>query len=120
RLRGKMACYPNGRASTRVSSNYAHINSVYVAGDELHLIYHNETHKTGRRSRWVTLNRELQVVESREIDGGCAHNITYWRGQATFCDSQGSSLVWGNRRIHLGVFTRGIAATDDVVFVGGS
>ena len=113
--------YPNGKAWIGKKSNrYAHINSLFSDGELIYLVYHNQTSKTGRSSQLATFTRSWEMCDLSDLGAGCAHNILMWRGTTTFCDSIGGALVWGNRRIQVNQYTRGLAATESHVFVGGS
>jgi hypothetical protein len=118
---GNRIVYPNGRALRgKQSANYAHINSVYCDNDFVWLVYHNYSKVTGKPSQIVKLDHALNIVEKLDIAAYDAHNIVPYRGNLLYCDSSGKALIYGDRRIDLGGFTRGLAIVNNRIFVGRS
>lgn len=114
-------CYPNGTlAFGRRSPNYAHINSVFCDGDRLFIVYHNETKKTGRKSQVAILDLDLRLQNVVSLDAGCAHNVLPIESDIAFCDSMNGAVRLGSRSLSLGLYTRGLAKSGSVLFVGGS
>ena len=114
--------FPAGKLDQgRQSDNYAHMNSVWSDGEDIWLMFHNETAKTGNRSELVRLDHQHRLVERIDTNAGNAHNVAMIRGEAIFCDSNDGTLVWGERPVYrTHEFTRGLSITDDTVLVGQS
>ena len=121
RTRLVRTAYPAGRTRrTSGGAEYVHLNSVYQADDRTYLVFHNQSRKTGKPSEVAILDENLQLVERREINGKCAHNVALWRDELIVCDSLGGTVLIGSQTMPLGAFTRGLAIVDDHAFVGGS
>lgn len=116
--------YPAGplRQEGRKSENYVHLNSLFQNGDELFILFHNETKKTGKRSEICTYDlRRGMVRERRVLDAGAGHNVVPWKGELLCCDSLGGRLMLGNTPVFSAdSFLRGLAVTEDLILVGGS
>lgn len=113
--------FPEGRLDRgRESSNYLHLNSVFRNSRHVYLMCHNDTIKTGRKSKILVMDEELNVIKTIDSDSSCAHNVALLDGQIIYCDSIGQSLVWGGDRVKLDKFTRGLAMSKDVIYVGSS
>lgn len=124
-LRGRLQdeMYPVGKLSEgKTSPNYAHLNSVYAHGDNIFVVAHNYTQKSGRPSELLIFDRRcLQLVERIENIGACAHNTIVLNGARLSCDSLSGRLRYGERvLLETGYFTRGLAMNDHHLLMGGS
>ena len=101
-----------------------HLNSVFLAGDLLYVM----AHRHNKGAELITLSYpELREIAREPIPGKSGlHNV--WvsdEGQKIGCDSETASVIdlengcplWESAAQ---VFTRGLAASDDVVVVGES
>jgi len=100
-----------------------HFNSLFPHGDTLYVVAHN----CGRKSEVWELDREtLAVRRVRTTETEWAHNLLICEHGMLVCDSRNGSLydvqsgrtVW--RADESPVITRGLAMTDDHLFVGRS
>jgi len=109
-------------AAGRSSANYAHLNSVVAYGDTVHVIAHNYTQHSGRRSERLLLDRRTLELRERVPDiGSSAHNFVAADGLELTCDSgDGSLLNRGEAIFSPGTFTRGVAYDGSHILVGGS
>lgn len=113
--------YPNGRVwRGRRSPNYCHMNSVLSDGETTLVVLHNQTGKTGKKSELIRLDSNLNVTGRRTLNAGAAHNVVALDGRIGYCDSLAGEFVHGEKRLSLGPFTRGVAITEDAIFIGGS
>jgi hypothetical protein len=112
--------HPTG-ARDILLGNTSHFNSVYGADGAVHVVAHNETHKTGKPSEAFVLDRAGRVLERRDLVGGSCHNIAPVDGGWVTCWSwEGSVGVDGREVLSLGGFTRGLALGSDHHVVGAS
>ena len=118
--------HPSGELANHdiYSLNYKHYNSVYCDFDYLYIVAHNDTKKSGRKSEIhiVDFFGDFQSVERQSINAICAHNYMKWRGKSCWCDSlRGALFVDGKSVLRENeIVTRGLAANDEYIFVGGS
>lgn len=114
--------FPGGELlEGRDSANYAHMNSIWRSGDDIWLMFHNETKKTGNHSELVRLNAEHRIAERIQTKASNSHNVCILDGEFLYCDSLAGSLVHGSEAVYRSdLFTRGLAVTEDRVFVGES
>jgi hypothetical protein len=131
RVRGSAyrAFYPIGRAAFQdYEHGYAHLNSLVARGDELWLLKHNGTGKTGKPSELVRCRLRsdtLDVVETFSVSGGGCHNIVFLPGgEIVVCDSQSGRLIearGGAMLTEVGArYTRGLSIDATTVVVGES
>jgi hypothetical protein len=97
-----------------------HLNSVCAHREQLSVMYHNLTQKTGRRSQIAVFGLDLRFKRLIDTPAGSAHNISFADGKLLYCDSDAGSVVWENRVFRTGIFTRGLAVSDSLFLVGGS
>ena len=103
------------------TNHLIHANSIYNHRGNVYLVYHNQTTRTGFKSQIITLNNALDVDRVIDTDAGCVHNVVILtNGEMIYCDSQGGTVIWGDAILPCGYFTRGLAATDSFIIVGGS
>ena len=108
-------------------SNYSHFNSLFVnpsSGDVM-VLAHNLGSRTGRESEIYYMDKDsLAVTDIRPISGKNCHNL-YDNGErlmvcnslmGELCDYRGGKKVL----FSCDKFTRGLAATDDYLLLGGS
>ncbi len=116
--------YPAGKLKNgRSSSNYCHFNSVFVVGDVVYLLAHNETVKTGKKSTIYCLDKKsLEVLDIIETSGTNAHNIVFYQGEIMYCDSMKGAIIHGEKVLFQDerYMARGLSVTDDYIVVGGS
>lgn len=115
--------YPNGPLENgRSSPNYCHFNSVFATPDQVFLVAHNQTKKTGRSSEIYRLDRELRHLEVLATRSGAAHNVALIQGDLWHCNSLEGTLVVGECPVFQDrrYFTRGLAVNERHVLVGGS
>jgi hypothetical protein len=109
-------------ADGRRSGNYHHFNSVFAWGDAIHLMAHNDSTKTGRRSEcWVLDRATFEVREVRDLGSHNAHN--YWTDGSSemWCDSHNGGVMRdGQLFFKTDAFVRGLSIADDVILVGDS
>lgn len=101
-----------------------HLNSVFLRGHTLFVL----AHRHSRGSQLATLTYpDLNIVDIKDLGSRTGlHNI--WvkaDGQYVSCHSESGSVVDLNSKVPLwesgaGVYTRGLAATDEYVLVGES
>lgn len=105
-----------------------HINSIHRDGDDFWVCYHNlsKTLGEGKPSRAVRLDSTLSTVKEFVEIGHCIHNVFVDDTYIYVCDSDDGALVRLNREsnevvsLPLGPWTRGLAVSDDFIFVGSS
>lgn len=114
--------FPFGTLSSgRGSSNYVHLNSIFFTEDSVCLMCHNETSKTGRKSKIVVLDRDFSSLLSEIEVGENAHNVVVRGGVFNWCNS-GAGLLSSSvgKNVSFDNFTRGLSVTDRYVVVGES
>lgn len=102
---------------------YGHFNSIFASENEIVLLAHNVTTKTGRLSQVYHLNKKRKVAHKYEIDGYNCHNVYSDTSRLIICDSARNRVVdYQNNDVLFGCpkFTRGLALSVDYVLVGGS
>ncbi len=100
-----------------------HFNSLYREGDTLYFLSHNFKHPS---QLWVLSWPDLEVREVLDTTAGWAHNIWPCEHGLVICDSRNKGLydvrsgktLWAAEEN--GVMTRGLAASEDLIFVGRS
>lgn len=115
--------YPDGRLEDgRRSANYRHFNSVFRDGPDIYLVAHNETQKTGRRSRIYRLDTGWSVREILPTESRSAHNVVRLDGELWHCSSLDGTLLRGDRVVFRDerYFTRGLAVNRERILLGGS
>lgn len=117
-----IAVYPNGKLKRgRKSKNYNHFNSIYKKDNNILLLAHNETYKTGNKSEIYILDMNYQVKEIIRIDGSNCHNIYMDNENEIICKSlEGKILINRTDAIDLKDFTRGLSVADDFYIFGGT
>lgn len=97
--------------------DFNHFNTIYIAGQRLHLMAHNNDREPSRVYVFDFATREL--VETIGL-GQQAHNIWVDRGEYHACNS-GHGMITSERTWQVqrtGGFPRGIAVTPRHIFVG--
>ncbi|MGB0598534.1 MAG: hypothetical protein ACPGLY_17740 [Rubripirellula sp.] len=114
--------FPGGElANGRQSSNYAHMNSIWRSDSDIYVLFHNETKKTGRHSEIIRLDTNHAIAERISTTASNAHNVVNVDGEFLFCDSLYGKLMSGDSVVYQSeYFTRGLAVTPDLVFLGAS
>lgn len=114
--------YPNGELPEDGSkSNYVHINSVFSDGDNLYLVYHNQTYKTGNMSEVVQLDSGYKVVKRWSTLGKSAHNIYVDDTGYLICNSQDGELHFKDETLlKIPYYTRGLALNNERILLGAS
>ena len=115
--------YPLGKLlKGRESENYGHINSITFHKDKVYVLAHNETKKTGKNSRILVLNHNLELTNIIDTISKNAHNIVFYQGNLLVCNSLNQTLLVNNKNkeYHLATFTRGLEIVGDNILVGGS
>ncbi len=115
---------PVGAAGfNRWDEGYAHLNSIIRRGDEVFLLKHNGTAKTGKKSEVLRCGLDLEVRETIALDGGACHNIVFLEdGRFLVCDSVGGNLIDSRGEIYPvdDMWTRGLSVSRDQIVVGSS
>lgn len=107
----------NGRNST----NYAHINSIYLTFEHVYLFCHNETKKTGIYSSILILNHKFELLKEIKTSASNGHNIINLNGDLIYCDSLNNALMANDIMVYKAdMFTRGLSVTNDYFVLGGS
>ena len=115
--------HPNGRLPDgRNSDNYRHFNSVFRSGQDIYLVAHNWSQKTGRFSQIYRLDRNWKVREVLSTRSRSAHNVVCLDGEMWHCGSLDGTLVRGRRTVFRDerYFTRGLAVNHEHILLGGS
>jgi hypothetical protein len=124
--------YPVGYAKQHYPKNpkHRHFNSVYGHGDNLYLLAHNNTLKSGKFSDIYVYGKDVRShYKIIEGIGRAAHNIIIDEAGSLYtCDSGEHSLLRYDgdfvttlfRDSHFKTFTRGLAMNQDIVVIGGS
>jgi hypothetical protein len=100
-----------------------HFNSVHRVEDQIYLIAHNYERPS---VVWILSWPELEVIGQKVTGAGWAHNIWIGEWGMVICDSQNGGLyevlsgktIWKTKERTL--MTRGLAVSDDFIFVGRS
>lgn len=99
----------------------SHLNSVFVSNNDLHLISHNFTMKTGKLSDRIIVNLNSSEVQSIPLNAHSAHNIYVKGDDSIFCDSNNKTLCKNQLAFFKSdKFLRGLSITEEFFFVGGS
>ena len=116
--------YPNGKLNNgRSSDNYNHFNSIFKYKNDIHIIAHNETKKTKRKSEIYTINySKRKNITIQKTDGSNCHNIYLNKNQKIYCKSLEGILSINNKDVisHKDIFTRGLSVSDKHIILGGS
>ncbi len=116
--------YPNGKLKNgRFSKNYNHFNSIFKYKNDLHIIAHNETKKTNRKSEIYTIkNFKTKNITKQKINGSNCHNIYINQNQKIYCKSLEGILSINDKDVisHKDIFTRGLSVCDKYIILGGS
>jgi len=115
--------YPRGKLKHgRDSKNYVHMNSVWINGKGLPvLFYHNQTSKTKRNGEIAHLNSDFVECDSIEVEAANGHNIIPVNNKWAYCDSMNAKLVCGEIGTYEATkFTRGLAKAHHYWLVGES
>lgn len=109
------------KINSRKDIYYSHINSIYVDNDNIYMLFHNETLKTGKKSQLCKYNKKNKKIKIINTSFGCAHNILKYKNKFLICDSLNSKIYHGNR-IFLNTygFTRGLLIHNKKLFIGDS
>lgn len=117
--------YPNGKLDNgRNSDNYAHINSVFIRGQKIFLMFHNDSTNNGVASA-IYVNRMSEFISDSKGEliqnvGSCAHNIYFDGKELHYNDSNNSIFVKGDMQKKLEGLLRGLCLTQKTIFVGSS
>lgn len=114
--------YPLGKLDEgRSSSNYAHINSIYVRDDDIVVLCHNDSRKTNRPSQIAILKHSLDakcIVDTSIMAG---HNVVPLGHGFLCCDSLHGTLNHAGKDVFTAdCFTRGLSITKEHIVLGGS
>lgn len=100
---------------------HSHLNSVFISNDNLHLISHNFTMKTGKLSDWVIVNLNSLEVQTIPLNAHSAHNIYVKEQDYFFCDSNNKILYKNQLQLFkANKLLRGLSLTSENIFIGGS
>ena len=113
---------PTGKWA-RTDPEYRHVNSILAVGDlNLLLLHTGETHTNGR-SELAVFDLDWQPVSRWTLDGRWCHGLALLAdGTLLTCGSVGGEVISvdGLKRKVSPLMTRGLAAGDDGIAVGGS
>lgn len=114
--------WPNGKLNSgRDSHNYNHFNSIFGFEEDIYLIAHNETLKTGKKSEVYKLDSKLNLLTKETTNSTNSHNFYKNKEVEIFCASMENSLVVNMQEaLNTDSFTRGLSVSDDYTIVGGS
>jgi len=116
--------YPNGELfDGRQSSNYCHFNSIYKFKNEIFLVAHNETIKTGKASEaYLLSDKSLQVTTKSNLQGSNCHNFYKDSSFTVYLKSLEGVVSVNNEDVikHKNTLLRGLSVSDDYIIVGGS
>lgn len=105
----------------RKSKNYGHINSVYGNGENVYLLCHNESRKTGRKSEVLELSLKGVLLDRKQVKAESAHNCPLYKGKFLICDSLNNRVIHGEEEVFsCDLFTRGISIQGSRILIGGS
>ena len=105
----------------RKSSNYVHCNSIFNDNGKFHLVFHNETKKTGKKSEIVSADDDFCIISRHKTSAGNVHNIYRSNERTIYCNSHSGTLVVDDEEVfRCKYFTRGLSLSKDTVVVGGS
>jgi hypothetical protein len=108
-------------ACRRDATTYRHFNSVFQHDGRLHVVAHNRTVESGRRSQLYVLDDGFTVLEVRDLNAADVHN--YWTDgtRELYCASaKGTVRLDGADAVALGGYTRGLSVASDLLLVGSS
>ena len=115
--------YPPGilTQDREISENYTHMNSVWQYEDDIYVLFHNNTTKTGRYTEIARLNADCTIAERIQTTASNGHNVMRYNGQFLICDSMASTLTLNGKAVFTcDLFTRGLTVTESFIIVGGS
>ena len=100
-----------------------HFNSVHRVADQIYLVAHNYERPS---VVWILSWPELEIIGQNATRAGWAHNIWIGEWGTVICDSKNGGLhevlsgktIWKTKERTL--MTRGLAVSEDYVFVGRS
>jgi len=100
-----------------------HFNSVHRDGDRIYLVAHNYDKPS---DVWELTWPDLEIVETKVTQAAWAHNVWIGEHGMVICNSkhgtlyevQSGEIIWDSGE--KGIMTRGLAVTDDYLFVGRS
>jgi len=100
-----------------------HFNSVHKSGEQVYVVAHNYDRPS---EVWELTWPDLQIVTNRVSRAGWAHNVWVNEWGLVICNSKAGTLyevlsgetLWTPKE--KGVMTRGLAVSDDYIFVGCS
>lgn len=99
---------------------YSHLNSIYIFENTIHLISHNYTMKTNKKSQIIQLDKKGKIINMKDINAHSAHNIFVTPEETIYCDSGENTLHINKHVINFEKLTRGLSITEEHIFVGGS
>lgn len=112
---------PGYKPSTFIEDNHPnHVNMIYKYKKHYYIMYQNETVKTSRKSQLVILNDNFKLHKVKDMDMCSAHNIAVYNDKFIFLDSGNSLLFYGNKKIKIGEWLRGLAINDNHFIIGSS
>ena len=115
--------YPKGKLFYGSDSgNYMHLNSVFITNEKIILLAHNKTTKTTNPSEILTFDKKSLKLEDINKIGVNCHNVVLYDKSLYYCDSMNGALICNDNIVFKdeNYFTRGLAITDENIFVGGS
>lgn len=114
--------YPAGKLKNgRKSQNYKHFNSIFKYQNNIYLVAHNETYKTGNTSEIYILDQNYQIQQIQKTNTANSHNIYIDNKFELACDSwNGTIQNKGKDVINFGMFMRGLSIANDFLIFGGS
>jgi hypothetical protein len=100
-----------------------HFNSIHREGDRIYVVAHNYKRPS---EVWTLSWPELKVIEQKVTGAGWAHNVWIGEKGMVICDSKNGGLhevlsgktIWKSE--DQPVMTRGLAVSNDHIFVGRS
>lgn len=113
---------PKGLA-VRGTDNYCHLNSIYAYKDNIFVLGHNETYKTGKDSEIFVYDLEFRPRGTIATRTSCAHNYYEDSDGWLICDSAKGTLLKDGAPVFTcddKSFTRGLSVADDYVVLGSS
>jgi hypothetical protein len=111
----------NFQKGDNIPPNYAHMNSIFIDKGIVYLMYHSNTSKTGRKSQVAVTNLRFDNVRLLSTNFSEGHNILNLDGKMYCCGSREGWLVCdGKPVLKVNSFTRGLAANETFIIVGGS
>lgn len=108
-------------ACRRDSPTYRHYNSLFHHDGMLHVVAHNRTVESGRRSELFVLDEQFTVREVRDLGAADVHNFWTDGTRKLYCASaKGTLRLDGVDAVSLGGYTRGLSVATDMLLVGVS